>query len=102
MCAYIPALLGLSPTCPVIPHLGHHRAQAELAVFYSSDPLAASFIRSSVYLSTPISQFIPPPLSPVHYVPTTVLSVCISIPALQTDFISTIFLDPHACVNIQH
>ena len=52
---------------------------------YSRFLLVICFIHISVYMSIPISQFIPPPpLSPLG-VHTFVLYVCVSISALQTD-----------------
>ena len=50
---------------------------------YSSFLLVIHFIHISVYMSIPISQFIPPPLSPLG-VHTFVLYICVSISALQT------------------
>ena len=51
-------------------------------MLYSRFPPAIYFTHGSVYMSIPVSQFIPPPLPP-HRVHTSVLYVCVSIPALQ-------------------
>ena len=65
-------------------HLGHHRAPSwALRAIYSSFPLASYFTCGSVYMSMPLSQFIPlsPPLHPcVHR---SVLYICTAIPALR-------------------
>ena len=56
----------------------------------SSFPLAACFTRGSVYVSTLLSELVPP--SPSRIVSTSPFSVYISVPTLCV-FISTIFLD---------
>ena len=63
---------------------------------YSRFLLVIYFIHISVYMSIPISQFIPPPpptlpLSPLG-VHTFILYIWVSITALQTGFIHTTFL----------
>ena len=54
---------------------------AEFSVLYSRSLLVICFIYSSVYMSTPISQFIPPP----HLPPVTVSLFCISVPLCFVD-----------------
>ena len=44
--------------------LGHHRG-AELPLLYNSFPLAICFTHGGVYMSMPLSQFIPPSPSPL-------------------------------------
>ena len=51
-------LLSLPLTTPSHPP-GHHRAQAELALLYTSFPPAACFTHGRAYMSTLLSQFIP-------------------------------------------
>ena len=59
------------------------RSELEFPVLYSMFSLGICFIHISIYMSIPISQFIPLPLSllGVHMF---VLYVCVSISALQT------------------
>ena len=62
------------------------RSEAAFPVLYSRFSLVIYFIHIShisVYMSIPISQFIPPPLSPLG-VHMFVLYICVSISALQT------------------
>ena len=46
--------------------------------------LVTYFIHNTVYVSSPISQFVPPPLSHLG-IHTLILYVCVSISALQID-----------------
>ena len=79
MYKYIPSFLDFLPICIFLPT----EHWAELPVLYSRSSLVIYFIHSSVYMSIPISQFIPPPpLSPLG-VHTFVLYVCVSFSALQ-------------------
>ena len=59
-----------------------------LIFLYSRFLLVIYFIHISIYMSIPISQFIPPPPTPLplssHGVHTFVLYICVSISALQT------------------
>ena len=57
---------------------------------------------SSVYISIPLSQFIPPSPSPSPDVHKSILSVCISIPALQIGSSVPFFYIPYICINIQY
>ena len=68
------------PPIPLIQVTTEH--QGELPALYSRFPPAICFIHGSVYMSILISQFIPHPPSPCC-VQTSVLYVCVSIPALQ-------------------
>ena len=63
-------------------HLDHHRALSRVPCATQQALTSYYFIQSSVYMSTPVSQFIPPPLSllSIHML---ILSVCFSISALQ-------------------
>ena len=54
----------------------------ELPVSHSNFPLAVYFTYGNVYITTLLSQFVPP--SPSHTVCKSVLYVCISTAALQT------------------
>ena len=84
---YIYIYIYLSPLFFGFPsHLGHHRALSRVfPELYSQFSLIIYFIHSisSVYMSIPISQFIPPssfpPLVSIHFF----LYVCVSISALQ-------------------
>ena len=72
--------------------------------FLIQQVLIIYFMHISVYMSIPISQFIPPPppcplLSPLG-VHTIVLYICVSIFALQTGSSVPFFCIPHICVNI--
>ena len=68
--------------------------------------LAIYFIQISVYMSIPISQFIPRP--PLHHpafppwVHMFFLYICVSISALQSSSSLPFFKIPHICVNIQY
>ena len=42
-------------------HIGHYRALSRFRVLYSRSLLVMCFIYGTVYMSVPISQFIPPP-----------------------------------------
>ena len=87
---YVPVSLFL-PCKPV--HLYHfsrfhiYASIYNIYFLYSRFLLVLYFIHISVYMSVPISQFIPPPppapLSPLG-VHTFVLYICVSISALQT------------------
>ena len=57
---------------------------------------------SSVYISIPLSQFIPPSPSPSSDVHKSIFNVCISIPALQIGSSVPFFYIPYICVNIQY
>ena len=59
---------------------------AELRVLCSSFPLASSFIHGSVYMSMPLSQFIPLSPSPTPC-PQVFLYICVSVPALEKSFL---------------
>ena len=63
-------------------NLGPHRALNRCPVLYSRFSLVIYFMQSRVYVSIPISQFIPAPISPLG-VHTFVLYVCVSISTLQ-------------------
>ena len=71
---YIPSLLSLLPTCLPPQVIPEH--QAELPVLHSSLPLAVCFMHDRVYVSV-LTLSLPPC---AH---TSILHVCISIPALQ-------------------
>ena len=60
ICIHISPFLGFPS------HLGHHRALSRVPVLYSRFSLVIYFMHSinSVYMSIPISQFIPSPLPP--------------------------------------
>ena len=72
-------------------HLGHHRALSRVPCAIQQVLISYLFIHSGVYMSVPISQFIPPPPSPLG-IHTFVLYICVSISVLhifQTfDFLS--------------
>ena len=73
---YIPSFFGFPS------HLGHHSALSRVPVLYSMFSLVVYFIHSvnSVYVSNPISQFLPsPPLSPlvsIHLFSTSLFLLC--------------------------
>ena len=46
------------------PHIGHYRVLIESPVLHSRFLVVICFTYSSVYMSIPVSQFIPPPLTP--------------------------------------
>ena len=70
-------------------------------MLYSGFSLVIYFIHISVYMSIPISQFIPPPLTPIS-VHMFVLYICVSISTLQTGSSVPFFYVPHICVNIRY
>ena len=47
------------------PHIGHYRVLSRAPVLYSRFLWIICFVYSTVYMSVPISQLIPPPLSPL-------------------------------------
>ena len=67
----------ISPLFRFPSHLGHHRALIELPVLYSRFSLVICFTHNSVYTSTPVCQFIPPPF-PLFGVHMFVLYICVS------------------------
>ena len=69
-------------------------------MLYSSFPLAIHFTYDSVYVSIPVSQFIPQ--SPLPHVHKSVLYVCISIPAVQIGSSVPFFSIPHISINTQY
>ena len=69
---------------------------------YSRFLLIIHFIHISVYMSIPISQFIPPPTPPPRHFPpvgvhTFVLYICVSVSALQTGELNFLF---YICLNL--
>ena len=77
----------------------------EFYLFFKQQVLI-SYPHISVYMSIPISQFIPPtppppPLSPIG-VHTFVLYICVSVSALQTGSSMPFFYIPHICINIRY
>ena len=74
---------------------------AEFTVLYCRLSLVIYFIHNTVYTSSPISQFIPPPLSRLD-THTFVLYVCVSISALQIGSSEQFFQIPYICMNIQY
>ena len=71
------------PLCLELPSMPS-RPSPEPLVPHSSFPLAICFIRGSVYMSILFSPFVPPPpLLPQPCVHTSILCVCICIPALE-------------------
>ena len=100
ICVCISSLLDLPPT-----PLGHHRTPAELLVVYSRFPLAVCFTHSGVYMSIPISQFIPPspfPLPALLCMSTHVFSTSASqfLPWKQVHLYHFSRLHIRACVNL--
>ena len=92
MHAYIPSLLQLPPTISSIYVTSEH--WAELPVLYRSFSWAFYFIHGGVYMSVPISQFIPASLLCPARPHICSLSLCFySCPANR--LISTIFYIPH-------
>ena len=83
-------------TITVIQVLTEHRA--ELPMLYSNFPLVIYFTHGGAHSSVclPIH---PNPLPSLH-VHSSILSVCISIPALQIDSSAPFFQIPHICVLI--
>ena len=71
-------------------HIGHYRLLSRVPCAISRFVLAIYFIYSSVYMSIPISQFIPPPLSPL--VTISLFSTSVTL-FLFCKFICNIFLD---------
>ena len=73
-------------------HWSHHRALSiEFPVLYSRFSVVSCFIHSSVYMSIPISQFIPPSFPPWYpYICSLRLCFCF---CFANKFICIIFLD---------
>ena len=61
---HIPSLLGLPPTLPIPPLQVVTKHRADLPVLCGCFPLAIYFIFGSVYMSMPLSHFIPDYPSP--------------------------------------
>ena len=94
---YIPSLLDLPPIPPHPTRLGHHWALSWTPCAISRVPLAICCTHGSVYMSIPISQFILHTLLPrVH---TSVLYVCVSLPALQMGSSVPFFEIPRICLR---
>ena len=66
-------------------------------MIYSRFSLIIYFIHSSVYMSIPVSQFIPPLLSCLGVL---VLYICVFVSALQIGSSVPFFYIAHTCVNI--
>ena len=91
----------VSPLFGFPSHLGHHRtprrvpwAKQQVLIHY----LFYTQCINSVYMSVPISQFIPPFLS-ILDVCTFILYICVSISALQIRLSITFFQIPHVYVK---
>ena len=100
MYTYIPFFLDLPPSPSSNPSRSSQSTEADLPAPYRRFPLAICFTHGSVYMSIPISQFIPSPSLPplphppgVHW---SFLYVCISIPALQ---IRDHFVEMRCCLH---
>ena len=74
------------------------KCQAGLPVLYINFPLTIYFAHDSVYISTLLSQFVPP--SPRVHKP--ILYICIFIPSLQMGSSVPFFQIPYIHVNIQY
>ena len=98
-CIYVPSFPLRFPS-----HLGHQRALSRLPVLYSKFQTVVYFIHSinSVFMSIPVSQFLPPYSSPppplgIH---TFVLYLCVSVSALQIRSSVPFFWTPHMGTNM--
>ena len=78
---HIPSLLRLLPTLPIPSLQVVTKQQAALPVLYSCFPLVIDFTFGSIYMSMPLSHFIPAYPSPAHILK-SILYVCIFIPVL--------------------
>ena len=104
-------------------HLGHRRALSSLCYIYTRFSLVIYFMHSNVYMSIPISQFIPPPISPfgvhvfslclyfcfanrfIHIISSRFHILCINIPFLFFSFWLTSLCDSvlvHPCLCKWH
>ena len=102
---HIPSLLRLPPTRPIPPLQVVTKHRADLPVLCSCFPLAICFTFGSVYMSMPLSHFVPayPSPSPCPQVHSLHLRLY-SCPAPR--FFRTIFFFffqiPYVCVSIQY
>ena len=96
---HIPSLLSLLATLPIPPLQVFTNHGAELPVLCNSFPLAIYFTFSSVYMSMPLSHFVPASHSPPCPQVCSLRLHLYSCPA--TRFISTVFLDSiYICISI--
>ena len=95
ICMYIPSFLDFLPV-QVTTELW-----IEFPVLYSRFSLVFCFICSSIYMSIPISQFIPSTPFPfgIHKF---FLCICISVSALQMSSSVPFFSIPHKSINIRY
>ena len=78
---HVSSLLHLPPTLPIPSLQVDTKHQADLPVLCSCFPLAIYFTFGSVYMSIPLSHFIPAYPSPPHSLK-SILYVCVFIPVL--------------------
>ena len=100
---HIPSLLHLPPTLPIPPLQMDTKHRADLPVLCGCFPLAIYFIFGSVYMSMPLSHFIPAYLSPSPCPQIYSLPLCFySYPAPRFFITIFFFYIPYICVSIQY
>ena len=95
---HIPSLLRLPPTFPIPPLQVVTKHRAHLPVLCGCFPLAIYFTFGSVYMSMPLSHFVPAS-PPPHRVLKSILYVCVFIPVLPLGSSEPFFFQiPYICV----
>ena len=88
---HIYSLLLLPPTLHIPPLYVDTKHQADLPVLCSCFPLAIYFTLGSVYMSMPLSHFVPAYPSPSHVLK-SILYICVFIPVLPLSSSEPFFL----------
>ena len=101
---HIPSLLCLPPTLPIPPLQVVPKHRADLPVLCGCFPLASYFTFDSVYMSMPLSHFVPASLSiPLPRVLKSILYACVFIPVPPLGSSEPIFFQiPYICVSIRY
>ena len=97
---HISSLLRLPPIVPIPPLQVVTKHRADLPVLRSCFPLAIYFTFGSVYMSLPLSHFVPAYPSPPRVLK-SIFYVCVFIPVLPLGSSEPFFFS-YICVSIQY